>query len=80
MNGDTIEINDGQFYLAQINGTDTVHNTRDGAINHLKEGASGVDPETSDISIVEVTFNGDDWQIKELPWQQIALRLLGGGE
>lgn len=73
-----LEIDDGQFYLAQIDGNDTIHNTRDGAINHLKEGAGNIDPENSDLSIVEVSFDGDDWQIKELPWQKIALRLLGG--
>jgi hypothetical protein len=73
-------ITDDTFYTARIATETTVHDERTDAISHLRENADGIDPDGDDVSIVEVSIDGDDWQIKELPWQQIALELLQGGD
>lgn len=76
----TIEITDGQFYFAEVDAAETIHTTRQSAIGHLKQEADNLDPDNTDVRIVEVRVSGDDWAIKELPWQKIALELLNGGD
>lgn len=72
----SISITDGTFFLVTVAGQKTIYGTEGDAINHLRTG--DVTPETDDVSVVRVTVEGEDWEIKELAWQRIALELLGG--
>lgn len=73
----SLAINGGTFYLATIRDAQTLHANREDAINQLRS-ADGLDTETDNVSIVEVSVTDGDWQIAELPWQNIALELLRG--
>jgi hypothetical protein len=65
------------FYVVQTPEDDYIVSTEAEAIEQLQNG-SDIEPETDDVSVAEVSFSGDDWTIKELPWQRIALKLLQG--
>lgn len=73
-----MNISDGQFFMARLPSGDSVHNERAEAIDALRQNANGVNPETDDVSVVEVSVEGDDWQIREISGMQIAMELLGG--
>lgn len=76
-----LEITDGEFFLLRTAEMDLVHDTRREAIENLKEYATPqFDASDAEISVVEVSIDGGDWTIAEIPWQEIALELLGGGE
>lgn len=62
------------FYVAEVNDGMRLYDTKDEAIDHLKTEAP--DPDQDDVAVSEVSVDGDDWTIKQMPWQQIALRLL----
>lgn len=76
----TITIDNGEFYLVELNDEQTIHNTRDSAIGHLKNNTGSLDSDGEGVEIIEVSVAGTDWQIKQLAWQKIALELLNGGE
>jgi len=63
------------FFVVQTPDDDHVVASEDDAIAKLKNGAE-IDPDTEDVTVAEVSFTDDDWTIKELPWQRIALQLL----
>lgn len=73
-----MKITDKTFYVVQSPDSDHVLPSEAEAIDHLRSNATNVDPESDDLSVVEVSFDNDDWTIKELPWQRIALELLQG--
>jgi hypothetical protein len=67
-------------FFVHLPGRESVHDSREEALDELRSGASTVDTDDPNVSVAEVTVDGNDWQIAELPWQQIALELLNGGE
>lgn len=71
-----MQVQNERFYVVQTPDNDHVLASEDEAIAHLKQNGDGIDPETEDVSVAEVAYGGDDWTIKELPWQRIALQLL----
>lgn len=71
-----MQVNNERFYVVQTPDNSHVIAEESEAINHLKQNGTDLDPESDEITVVEVTFSGDDWTIKELPWQRIALQLL----
>jgi len=71
-------VNNETFYVVQTPADDYVVGSEDAAIDELKTHSDGIDPETDDVTVAEVNFSGNDWEIKELPWQTIALQLLQG--
>lgn len=71
-----MRVSDDAFHLVTAGGERHVYDDEDEAISHLRQNTGDVDAEADDVSVVEVTVDGEDWTIKELPWQQIALRLL----
>ncbi|NHN48396.1 hypothetical protein G9464_12440 [Halostella sp. JP-L12] len=73
----SLQIEDNTFYLVQLPEEKTLHESEDAAINHLKENAENLDPENDEVSLIEVSVEGEDWTIAEMPWQNIALRLMG---
>ena len=74
-----MNVSDGQFFMARLPSGDSIHDERSEAIQQLRENADGLDPEADDVSVVEVSVNGDDWAIKEISGMQIAMELLNGG-
>lgn len=71
-----MKVNGQTMYVAQFEGEDYTYNSKDEAIDKLRENGDEIDPESEDVSIVEVDFSNDDWAVMELPWQEIALQLL----
>ncbi|EMA47948.1 hypothetical protein [Halococcus saccharolyticus] len=74
-----MNVSNSEFFMVQLPSGESIHDTRDEALAHLRENANGLSGEAEDVSVVNVSIEGNDWQIKELAWQQIALELLGGG-
>lgn len=72
-----LEIDNDTFYLVKLPDQKTLHSNEDDAINHLKQNAGGVDPESEEVSVVRVSVEGEDWTIAEMSWQSIALQLMG---
>lgn len=71
-----MKVHDREFYVADLDGAMDLFDTEDEVIDHLRGAAGEVHPEKADVSVSKVTVDGEDWTIKQLPWQQIALRLL----
>mgnify|MGYP000264634157 CR=1 FL=1 len=71
-----MKIENDTFTVVTVAGQRYLYNNEDEAIDHLKENSDGIDVENSDVSVVEVEVTENDWKIAEMPWQQIALRLL----
>jgi len=69
-----MKIENDTMFVTTVSGSKSVHNTQEGAIDVLREED---DIESSDVSIVEVELGEEDWSIAELPWQNVALQLLG---
>lgn len=72
-----MKIQNETFYVVQTPANDHILSTEAEAIDHLRSNGANLDPETDELSVAEVSFSGEDWTIKELPWQRIALQLLG---
>lgn len=72
-----LEIHDDTFYVVQLPDRKTLHDSEEAAIEHLRENAPDVNPESSDVSVVRVAIENEDWTIAEMSWQNIALRLMG---
>lgn len=73
-----MQVNNERFYVVQTPSESHILPSESEAIDHLRQNGGDVDPETDDVSVAEVDFS-DDWTIKELPWQRIALQLLQEG-
>lgn len=71
-----MRVSNSTFYVAELDGEMHLFDTQEEAIGHLRENAEGIDPESDNVAVSEVTVEGEDWTIKQMPWQQIALRLL----
>lgn len=74
-----MKVSDSTFYVAEMDGAMHLFNNQEDAIGHLRENANNIDPESESVAVSQVTVEGDDWTIKQMPWQQIALRLLQEG-
>jgi hypothetical protein len=72
-----MEVTDNTFFLVQVPGNKTLHQSEDAAIGHLQDQVKNLDPESDDVSVVRVSVDNDDWTIAEMSWQNIALRLMG---
>lgn len=71
-----MKVSNDTFHVVTVAGERHIYDAEDEAIDHLRGNAGAVDPEVDDVSVVQVSIDGEDWAITELPWQQIALRLL----
>lgn len=72
----TMEIEDNTFFLVQLPKGKTLHQSEQDAISHLQANADNLDTESSDVSVVRVVIENDDWMIAEMSWQTIALQLM----
>jgi hypothetical protein len=71
-------VNNETFFVVQTPEDDYIVGSEDEAIDQLKDNSDDIDPETDDVTVAQVNYSGNDWEIKELPWQTIALQLLQG--
>lgn len=71
-----MKFTNGTFHVVKTPNNDYIVDSEDEAIDVLKEDATDIQPDSSDVTIVKVTTSEDDWSLKEMPWQEIALRLL----
>lgn len=74
-----MKVQNSEFFVAELNGEMHIFDREDDAIDHLQEHAGDIDPENDDVAVNRVTIEGDDWTIAQMPWQEIALRLLQEG-
>lgn len=72
----TTEITNGEFYLATVNGTRTVHDSREDAIGDIVEDIDAVDIDDNDVSVAEISIEGDSWNIKKLSGETLGLLLV----
>lgn len=75
-----MNVTDGRFFMVRLPSGESVHNERGEALDYLRANADGLAAESDDVSVVEVNITGDDWEIKSLSWQTVALELLSGGD
>ena len=71
-----MELDNHTFYLVQLPGEKTLHQSEEEAITHLKANADGLDAESDDVSVVRVSVENEDWTIAEMSWQTIAIQLM----
>lgn len=71
-----MEIKNNEFFMVTVATGRHIYDDEESAINHLRTHSEGIDPKNNDINVVKVSIDSEDWTIKELPWQQIALQLL----
>ncbi len=72
-----LKIDDDTFFMVKVPGSKTLHQSEDEAIDHLKENAGDLDPESDDVNVVRVAVDEGDWTIAEMSWQTIALQMMG---
>lgn len=69
----TLTVTDGEFYLADIDGEQTLHADKRGAIAQAGDNIDAIDNGDDAVTRVEV---GDDWRIKEITPREIYKTLL----
>lgn len=72
----TTEISNGEFYLATVNERRTVHNSREDAVGEIAANIDDVDIDSDDISIAEISIDGESWNIKKLSGEKLGLLLI----
>lgn len=75
-----MEVEDDTFFVVQSPNKMHVYQTQSESIDHLRSNADKLNAEDPDITISEVTVDGEDWTIKQLPWQRIAVKLMQSEE
>lgn len=71
-----MKLDDNTFYVVQSTDGLYLYQEQSESIEHLREHADEIEGDDPDISISEVIVDGDDWTIKQLPWQRIAINLV----
>jgi hypothetical protein len=70
------EIDDSEFHVVQSADGDFFVQSETDAVDLLRSDEIEVDDEGDEVSVVRVSYDGEDWTITSLPWQRIALKLL----
>lgn len=65
-----MEVKD-EFYMLKNEEKKWLFNTEDEAIKKLKE-----NKDTEETSILKVDVSGDQWEIVQVPWNRIAMKLM----
>lgn len=66
-----MEINE-EFYMLKNEDKKWLFNTEDEAIKKLKE-----NKDTEKTSILKIDVSGEQWEIVQVPWNRIAMKLMG---
>ena len=76
-----MKIEDGKFYVLEAGNEKWIYSLENEAINSLKEMLSeNKSLDEKNISILEVDMREENWQVKQIPWSKIALKLIRGEE
>jgi len=76
-----MKIEDGKFYVLEAGNEKWIYSLENEAINSLKEMLSeNKSLDEKNISILEVDTREENWQVKQIPWSKIALKLIRGEE
>jgi hypothetical protein len=73
-----MKLKGNEFWLLKDtnqNGISRVFDDLNDAVKSLRELMEG-DVDVTSISLVSVDIEGDDWKIKQVPWSEIAVRLV----
>ena len=74
-----LKIENDKFYIIEAESEKWIYNVEDEAINSLKEMLSkDKDLDEKDVNILEVETSGEKWQVKQISWSKIALKLIRG--
>lgn len=74
-----LKIENDMFYILEVENNKWIYNVEDEAISSLKETLSeNRDLDEKNVSILEVNTRGERWQIKQISWSKIALKLIRG--
>ena len=74
-----LKIENDKFYIIEAGSEKWIYNVEDEAINSLKEMLSkDKDLDEKDVNILEVETSGEKWQVKQISWSKIALKLIRG--
>lgn len=74
-----MKVNENRFYLLDAKDEKWIYDSEDGAIEALRNLVTAhKDKNPEDISIFEVDTEGDNWEIKSVPWSRIAIGLMRG--
>ena len=65
-----MEVNE-EFYMLKTEEKKWIFNTEDEAIIKLKE-----NKDTESTTILKVDVTGDQWEIVQVPWNRIAMKLM----
>jgi len=64
------------FYLFETENEKYVFNTEQEAIDKLKEISRQKEPNPEETLILKVNPSGQEWDIQQVPWSKIAMKLL----
>ena len=70
------EIDDSEFHVVQSADGDFFIQSETDAVDLLRSDDIEVDDEGDEVSVVRISYDGEDWTITSLQWQRIALKLL----
>lgn len=62
---------DEEFYMLKTEEKKWIFNTENEAIKKLKE-----NKDTEQTSILKIDVTGDQWEIVQVPWNRIAMKLM----
>lgn len=74
-----IKIKDEKFYILEAGDEKCIYDTESNAIESLKmliTSNKNLNPEN--VKILEVNTKKEQWEIKGVPWSNIAIRLIRG--
>lgn len=70
-----------KFYVAEVGEDKWIHDSRDEGIETLKEEIlKNPDLLPGDTRLIEVDTSTEKWNLKMVPWEEIAVELIRGGE
>ncbi len=76
-----IKIQNGKFYVLKLKDEKWIYINEDSAVGALKRLlAENENLDSEDVSLLEVSIVEDEWEIKQVPWSKIAMRLIKGGK
>lgn len=70
-----LQVDGGEFYHLSINGDEALFESRDDAVDHLRDHKDEIDTDDPAVTLA-VVETGEEWAIESVPWQTIALQLL----
>lgn len=75
----TIKIEGDKFYILEAGNEKWIYNSEKDAINSLREMlAKNKDLNEDNVSVLEIDTKVEKWQIKQISWSRIAMKLIRG--